>query len=461
LSASTADKYSLIEGGIVKKLFFVAAPLIMTQVLQMAYNLTDMFWLGRLSSYAVAASGTVGLFLWLAMAFLIFGRMGAEIGVSQSLGKGDRDKALAYAQNALIVGAIMGVALAVVFISAQGLLIGFFQIQEENVARYAQDYLAIVSLSLPMAFVASAIMGIFNGVGNSRTSLVIGGVGFLLNMILTPILIFFADLGIIGAAAATVIAHSAAMTLALVLLMRYKNRPFEAFKIKISPDRDILRQIFKWVTPISVESFLFTFLTMLASVLIISFGAGAMAASRVSTQIESLTWLIAGGFASALTAFTGQNFGAGKWGRISRGFKVSSLIMACWGLTVGFILFFGGRFLIGLFIPDSPEIVEIGVEYLRILALAQIPSCLEGVAAGVFRGQGKTVPPSISSATSNTLRVVLAFFFVHFTDLGLTGIWIALTIGAGARGVWIYIWYVFYSRKVPKADGAAFSNTPK
>jgi len=418
----------------------------------MAYNLTDMFWLGRLSSDAVAASGTVGLFLWMSMAFMLFGRMGAEIGVSQSFGRGEKDKALSYASNAVFLGALVGVVIAVVFVAGRGLFIGLFNIPEAHVEQDAKDYLGLVSFAFPFAFIIAAVSGIFNGSGNSRVSLLINGFGFVLNMVLDPILIFAAGLGIRGAGAATIIAQASAACLALIVLKRYKNRPFEKIKVFKRFDRDIVRQIFKWVTPISIESFLFTFLTMLVAALIASYGAGAMAASRVGSQIESLTWLIAGGYASALTAFAGQNFGAGKWGRIRRGFSISSVLMAGWGFLVGFILYFGSTFLFKIFLPNDPDVVHIGVGYMRVLALVQIPACLEGVAAGVFRGQGKTIPPSVASGTSNAMRVVLAYILTHYTNLGLTGIWIAFAAGAGVRGLWMYIWYLFYSRGKPKTD---------
>ena len=93
-----------------------------------------------------------------------------------------------------------------------------------------------------------------------------------------------------------------------------------------------------------------------------------------------------------------------------------------------------------------------GIQYLQILALIQIPGCLEGVGAGIFRGQGKTMPPSIASITSNVLRVVFAYGFTYFTGLGLTGIWLALAISAAIRGTWIFIWYLLYSREMPKQD---------
>ena len=322
LEISRADKYNLVEGGIANKLFFISAPLMLTQVFQMAYNLTDMFWLGRLSSDAVAASGAVGLFIWMSLSFMFFGRMGAEIGVSQNLGKGDKTKALCYAQNSIFISITLGMALALIFFLGSEPFIGFLGIQEAHVANDARDYLSIVSFSMPMAFLTAAISGIFNGAGNSRISLIINGTGFMMNMILDPLLIFSAGLGIRGAGYATIIAHSTAACIALIVLLKYKNRPFEKINLFRRPEKAIIKQIIKWVLPVSIESFVFTFLAMLVTSIIATFGSGAIAASRVGSQIDSLAWLIAGGFASALTAFTGQNFGAGKWSRIRKGFRI-------------------------------------------------------------------------------------------------------------------------------------------
>ena len=449
---SRANKYSLVEGSIVNKLFFVAGPIIITQVFQMAYNLTDMFWLGRLSSDAVAASGTAGMYLWLSMAFFLFGRMGAEIGVSQNLGRKDIDKARTYAQNSIILAIISGIIISAIFIAFHKQLIGLFQIREAHVEREAAEYLLIVSFGMPIGFTSAAIMGVFVGAGNSRMSMMVSGFGFTLNMVLDPILIFTAGLGIHGAAIATIIAQSLTICVAIYVLLKSKNRPFDEFKFTFKPNMTIVKQICKWVAPVSLESLLFTVLSMMLTPLVATYGAGALATVRVGSQIESLTWLIAGGYAAALTAFTGQNFGAGKWTRINKGFKVSTGLMACWGLLVALLLYFGGGILFRLFIPNEPNVITMGIHYLQILALVQIPACLEGVAAGIFRGKGKTLPPSIASISSNILRVVFAYCFVFFTDLGLTGIWIAVAASAAIRGIWIFVWYTVHAGKAPKTD---------
>ena len=446
------SKYNLVEGSIVNKLFFVAGPIILTQVFQMAYNLTDMFWLGRLSSDAVAASGTAGLFLWLSMAFLLFGRMGSEIGVSQNLGRGDKNAARSFAQNSIVIAVVLGIIVAGMYIAFHEFFISLFGIQEAHVEKYAREYLAIVSFGQPFVFFTAAVTGIFNGSGNSRVSMLVNGFGLTLNILLDPLLIFAAGWGIHGAAVASVIAQSSMACMALFVLLKSKNRPFEKIKIFILPCIKTVKQIFKWVTPVSLESFLFTVLTMMLTPLVAEYGAGALATVRVGSQIESLTWLIAGGYAGALTAFTGQNFGAGKWTRINKGFRLSTGMMTAWGLLVSVLLFFGGRTLYGIFVPNEPAVIDMGVFYLQILAFIQIPACLEGVAAGIFRGMGRTVPPSVSSISSNILRVVLAYLSVHFTDLGLTGIWLAVALSAGLRGIWILIWYLVHSRGLPKTN---------
>jgi len=447
-----ADKYNLCEGSIVKKMLFVASPIVMTQVFQMAYNLTDMFWLGRLSSDAVASSGSAGLFLWLSMALFLFGRMGAEIGVSQNLGRGDKDTARNFAQNSLFIAVILGFTGSVIFVTFHEQLIGFFNIREAHVAKDASEYLAIVSLGFPLSFIIATISGIFNGAGNSRMSLAVNGVGFTLNMMLDPLLIFTAGWGIHGAGVATLIAQSITVIIAVIVLKKSKNRPFEDIKLLVKPDIEKIKQIFKWSAPVSLESFLFTVLTMMLTPLVAVYGSGALAAVRVGSQIESLTWLVAGGYAAALTAFAGQNFGAGKWTRIHKGFKISTVIMSLWGLAVAVLLYFGGGALYRIFIPNDPGVVTLGILYLQLLAFVQIPACLEGVAAGIFRGKGKTVPPSVASISSNIMRVVLAYASVTFTDLGLTGIWLAVTISAAIRGLWIFIWYLINSRNEPKTD---------
>jgi putative MATE family efflux protein len=451
MNASSGDKYSLTEGGILRKLLLIAVPIMGTQFLQMAYNLTDMFWLGRVGSNAVAATGAGGMYMWLSFGFLLIGRMGAEIGVAQSLGRGDKPAARSFSQNALLVGLVLGLAFGLVLILFKRELAAFFGFREVHVARDTADYLSIVGFSMPVTFVSAVAVGTYNASGNSRTPFLLNGLGLAVNVVLDPLLILGLNMGVRGAAIATVIAQFASGILMVSALAFFRDRPFERYSFRIRPDKKKILLILKWAIPIGLESILFCFLSMVTSRIEASFGADVVAASKVGSQIESLSWLIGGGFGSALVVFIGQNYGAGKAERIRRGLGISAAFMTLWGVLVTLLLFFAGGFIFSLFLP-GPEMLNLGVPYLRILAFCQLPMNLEAVGAGAFKGSGRTIPPSLASIVSNTIKPILALILSR-TSLGLYGIWVAVCATAILRGVWICLWYVLSQSTSPRKTG--------
>ena len=436
----SSERNDLTQGGILRKLLLVAFPIIGTQVIQMTYNLTDMFWLGRLGSEAVAASGSVGMYMWLSMSFIILGSVGAQIGVSQSFGRGDITEAKAVGRTAAQLNLFTGILYGLILFLFNGLLIGFFQIKEAPVAEAAREYLRIIALGIPFNFFATASTGIYNGAGNSRSPFFINAIGLAINMILDPIMIFTFGMGIKGAAYATVIAQVIVGTLSFLALKKFKARPFKEFSLIKKPDFSKVKMILKWSAPTGVESFLFCFLTMIISRMVAQWGADAIAAQRVGSQIESLSWLVAGGFCSALTAFVGQNFGAEKFDRIKKCFRLSTFAMIAYGVFIFSVMFFGGGVIFSFFLPEGGTVLAIGIQYTKILAVSQVPACFEAVASGFFRGKGRTVPPSAVSISVNTLRVLLAYLLSR-GSLGLAGIWVALSVGTGSRGILMYLWY--------------------
>jgi len=444
----SAKRIDLTQGSILKKLIAMAAPIMAMQVFQMAYNLIDMFFLGRISADAVAAAGSAGMFIWLSVAFFIVGSMGAEIGVSQSVGKKDLPMAKKYAKNAVLIALVLGIAVMVVTLIFPNQFMRILRIQEAHVVRYAVIYLQIAALSFPLVFLNNAISGVYNGVGNSKLPFYLKSIGLVFNIIITPIFIFTFDWGIVGAAVATSLGQAVSGVLMLMALKHPKLTPFPddfRFRQVLQPDLTVVKQIFKWALPISVDSALFTSLSMIIAGFVAYFGAGAIAAQRVGTQIESLTWLVGAGYASAFRAFVGQNYGAQQVDRLKKGFRLSASVMASWGVGVGLVMFFAATPLFSLFI-DDPEVVAIGVAYMRILATVQIAQCLEGVSASAFDGLGQTLPPTVVRITFNALRVLVAFFLSQ-TALGINGIWIGIAFGNLMRGAVLTSWYLIYSRK--------------
>jgi putative MATE family efflux protein len=449
----TLDKHDLTQGGILKKLLQVAVPIMGTTFLQMTYNLTDMFWLGRTQQAvaAVAASGLAGMYMWLGMAPMMIGRMGSEIGTSQNLGRKDIASAQGYAQDSARIALLLGILYGFVMIVLAEPLVSLFRVSEQNVFVDTCDYLRIVGLGFPFTYVSFAITGAFNGAGNSRLSFRANAIGLIVNMILDPLMILIMGWGVKGAAIATVIAQITVCTLFVLFIKRHRHRPFEHFRIFGRINTARARRIISWSLPIAAESGAFTVLAMVVTGMVSAwYGETAVAVQRVGSQIESLSWLIGGGFSSAVTAFAGQNYGARKWERIRKGYHISLSSLLAWEGLVTLFLIFGGRFIFSLFLSEPPEILDMGTTYLRILAACQLFMALEGACAGTFRGMGRTLPPSVCSIASNVMRPLLCWWFAQW--MGLNGLWLGVTVSAVLRGITIFIWFTLYVRKLPRAD---------
>lgn len=451
--AMTSNKHDLTQGGILKKLLQVAVPIMGTQLMQMAYNLTDMFWLGRTqqSVVAVAASGLAGMYLWLGMALMMIGRMGSEIGTSQNLGSGDVASSQGYAQDSSRIALMLGLFYGLVLIVFAKPLVSLFRVNEQNVFDNTCAYLRIVGIGIPFTYVSAAITGVFNGAGNSRLSFWANAVGLLVNMILDPLMILVWGWDVKGAAIATVIAQATVCALFVWFIKLHPHRPFEHFRILGRIDRARLRQIMRWSLPVAAESGAFTALAMVVTSMVSAwYGETAVAVQRVGSQIESLSWLIGGGFSSAVTAFVGQNYGARKWNRIRRGYHISLVSLLVWEGLVTLLLIFGGRYFFSLFLREPVGILDMGTTYLRILAGCQLFMALEGACAGTFRGIGQTLPPSLSSIASNILRPFICWWLAQW--MGMNGLWLGITISAALRGIMIFIWFTVYERQLPRLD---------
>ncbi|MCL2405490.1 MAG: MATE family efflux transporter [Defluviitaleaceae bacterium] len=444
-------KYDLTQGPILHKLIPLSIPIMATSFMQMAYSLTDMFWMGRLAGgSAVAAVGTAAQFLWLSMAFMVIGRMGAEIGVSQNMGRGDTQAAKSFAQNSFIIALVLGIAYAAVMITLSGPLIGFFRIDDPVVVHEARQYLVVSALSIPFLLAHNVITGCYNGFGNTKIPFYINSLGLVLNIIISPILIFVLGLGIVGAAAGTVVASVVNLSLKIWAIKFYSGRPFEEYAIFSKINWDRVKQICKWGIPVAAESALFTSLFMVVSRLVSEFGVGAIAAHRVGYNVEALSFMVGGGFAMAFAAFVGQNYGAKKWSRLHSGSRISLIVMAGYGVFVTIVLFVFANPLVRIFL-DCPYEIQMGGDYLRIVALTQLMFCMEGVAVGSFRGRGLTVYPSVVSISSNVIRVIVTYALAA-TALGITGVWIGIAVSMTIKSVWLLVWYWVNVRKLPKVD---------
>lgn len=443
----------LTEGNITSTLVKLALPIMATSFVQMAYNMMDMIWLGRVSTNAVAASGTAGFFTWLGTAILMIPKIGAEVGVAQSYGRDDMKSAKKYVKNTLQLDIFIALIYSLILIVFRHQIIGFFNLGDTEVIQMATDYLVIISFGLVFYFLNPVFSGIYNGSGNSSTPFKINALGLAVNMVLDPFMIMgigpFPKMGIKGAALATIIAQ-----FAVTAIFIYNNKGKSLFKdlnIFELPDKEYINTIFKLGLPASLQTGLFASIAMIIARIIAQWGPTPIAVQKVGSQIESISWMTAGGFSTAISAFVGQNYGAGKWGRIKKGYRKGLMIVGTIGVFATCLLIFGASPIFKLFIPYDKEALKIGITYLRILGISQLFMTIEIATQGAFNGLGRTIPPSLVGIIFNALRIPAALI-LSSTYLELNGIWWSISISSIFKGVVLTIWYTLLLRKMPDVD---------
>ncbi len=442
----------LLHGPIVRALFKLALPIMGTAFLQMAYNMTDMIWLGHLSSNAVASSGTAGFFMWLGMGIVLISKIGTEIGVSQSIGRNEPETAKDYVRNAIQLNLFLSVAYGLFLFLFRYPLIEFFQLGEATVVSDAIVYMAIIALGMPFALLNPVLSSVYNGYGNSRTPFYINMIGLVFNIVMDPLLIFgmgpFPDMGVEGAAWATVLAQ---LIVALVFVYRILllHEPLGRLNLRRAPNWAIMKRIAGYGLPVAAQSAMFTIFAILIARIISQWGPLPIAVQKVGSQIESISWMTANGFATALGTFVGQNYGARQWKRIIKGYFAAIGIMSCIGLAATGLLVFAGAPIFSFFVPEA-EAIEAGAVYLRILGYSQLFMCLEITTSGAFNGLGRTMPPAISSILLTGARVPAAIVLSSPGLLGLEGVWWSVSISSVLKGFVIMGMFAWIICRIPE-----------
>jgi len=438
-------RIDLTEGRITEKLIKLALPIMGTSFIQMAYNMIDMIWVGKVGTSAVAAVGTAGFFPWLGMALIAISRVGGEVQVAQSMGKNDVESTKSYIKAAIEVNIILAILYTVILLVFKNELIGIFNLGDVDVISMSKEYLIIVAIGMIFYFINPIFTAIFNGMGNSKTPFRINTIGLITNIILDPLLILglgpIPKLGVAGAAIATVFSQIVVAMTFIIMIIKTND---EYFKIAFFKNINFkyYKSLCKLGMPVAIQSGMFTIFSMLLAVIIASWGPVAIAAQKVGAQIEAISWMTADGIAVAFSSFSGQNYGANKYDRINKGFKITLAIGTLLGITNTLILIFGGKSVFTIFINESETITE-GAKYLKILGYSQLFMCIEIITAGAFKGIGRTYIPSIIITVLTGARVPLAYFLSRSEILGLSGVWWSISITSTIKGILMISVYLY------------------
>jgi len=419
-------------------------PIMATSFIQMAYSLTDMAWVGRLGSEAIAAVGSVGLLTWMTTSLALLNKVGAEVSVGQSIGMRDETAARSFATHNLTLSLIISLVWASILFSLAVPIVDFYELKS-HIAHNAVNYLRIVSTAFPFVFMSAASTGIFNASGRSKIPFTINGLGLLTNMILDPLFIFVFDWKTDGAAWATWIAQAFVFTM-FVYHLKIKQILWDNFRFFGKLKRIYTTRIIKIGLPVATLNTLFAFVNMFLGRTASTVGGHlGLMAMTTSGQIEAITWNTSQGFSTALSAFVAQNYAAQKIERVLKALKSTLFMTLIFGTICSLLFIFYGNNIFAIFVPEK-EAYEAGGLALRIDGYSQLFMMLEITLQGVFYGMGRTVPPAIISISCNYLRIPMALWFVSL-GWGLPGIWWTICLTSILKGIIILVWFLAIKKK--------------
>lgn len=436
--------YHLTEDAISSSLLKLSVPIIATNFIQTTYGMVDMIWVGKLGSGPVAAIGTASFFVNLALALATMVSIGSGVKIAQCIGANQQEEAAEYIKNGFIMSLILAILYTLIVFIYKDSFIGFFELGNDQVEKMAVQFLVISMIGVIFSIVNLLYSMILNSMGNSKTPFRVYMIGFIINIILDPFLIFgvgsIPGMGVMGAALATLTAN-----MTVTLLFWFNSKRYLSFGRITNWKSEKMVEVIKMGIPITIQRVTFIGISIIIAKIIVQWGAEAIAVQKVGIQIESISYMTIGGLQGAIAAFVGQNYGAKKLDRIHIGYKIALFMTIAFGIFTSLIFILLPETLFSIFISE-PDSIELGADYMRIIGYSQVFMCMELLTVGAFNGLGKTYIPPIFSITFTVLRIPMALLLSG--PFGLNGVWMSIAISSLLKGIILVIWFMFTLRKM-------------
>ncbi|MCU4975131.1 MATE family efflux transporter [Halobacteria archaeon AArc-m2/3/4] len=463
------------QGSILWPLLALAGPLTATQLLHVAYNLTDTFWVGRLGADPVSALS----FSWPLVFLLVSVGAGmtnaGTILVAQHTGAGNDDRLDHVAGQTIGFVGVLSVGFSVLgIVFAPQLLQAIGTTPGTAVHDLAVTYTRVIALGMPFTFGFHVFMSLLRGWGDTKTPMYLMVLSVGCNIVLDPFFVLgfadnplfdwvgldglqtwlftatgFAGFGVTGAAVATVLSRAVAAVVGLWLLFggRVGLHPTLA---DLRPTVSTVEQLVRLGVPGAIDQSTESVAAIVMTALVATAGTDAVAAYGIGNRFISLVWLPTVAMGMAVETVVGQNLGTDRDDRARRTVYTAIAILGTAFVAVGVITVWFAHSIVGLFItgPDADAVVDHGGTFLRIVAPTWVFMASYHMMNGAFYGAGSTrMAMGIGVTTHWGVRAVAAALLALGFGFGATGVWYAIAlsnvtaaiVGAAffARGRWL------------------------
>lgn len=401
---------NMTSGPITPQLVRFTVPLVLGNLFQLTYNAADSVIVGRLvGEDALAAVGTSNPLMTLAILFINGMCLGAGILVSTAFGAGDYGRLEKQVSTTAIAGGVFSLAFSLLCILLATPLLQLMQVPAE-VLPIASSYLRVVFAGLIFTFFYNFLAATLRALGDSQSALYFLMLSAVLNIFGDLFCIAVMGWGVEGAALSTV-ASEALCCLCCAVYIQIRVPVLRLGKKWLVFEPSLLRQTvsYGWTTAMQQGTVQLGKLAVQA--VVNTMGVSAMAAFTAASRVDDFAYTPQQNIGHAMTTLMAQNRGAGNSDRVRKGFLAGMRIEAVYGLLIMALCFFGADPIIRLF-ADDPEVVDLGVRFLRLVSLFYLfPSATNGIQGG-FRGIGKLQITLNSSLLNMGGRVAAAALLV-------------------------------------------------
>ncbi len=412
----SANVRRMTEGSPAKLIFFFSLPLMMGNMFQQIYIITDTLIISRtLGVSALAALGSTDWFSYMMISVIQAAAQGFAILIAQTFGAGDEKQLKRVYARATVLSVIM-----TVFMTAASLAmirpVMLFQNTPLTVRPLAEEYLGVLFAGMPAMMLLNYCSSVLRALGDSRTPLVSMVISALLNVGLDWLMVVQLHTGVWGAAAATV-----AGQLLAGLYCLYVMRSLDAIRTRKEDyrrDRKLDIELLKLSWPMMIQNLVISSGGIVVQSRVNTFALANIAGYTAASKLYGALELAALAYGFAMVTYIGQNYGAKKYERIFSGIHASLAIGIASGAVIGAVIYLGGHHIIGFFLNEEGQTaidaLAIGVEFLNLMALTLPILYVLHIVRSVLQGFGDTVVPMISGAAECIARVAMAVLVSRF-----------------------------------------------
>lgn len=397
---------NMTEGSPMKLIFSVALPLMLGNVFQQLYTVVDAQVVGKfVGVQALAALGSSDWLNWMFLGLIHGFAHGFTIPMAQAFGANDHASLRKYIGNSVVLSAVICVVSTVVALATLNPILNLMGNPME-IRPMATSYLRILFAAFPVVMCYNLLAGILRSLGDGKSPLYAMIVASLVNIGLDFLFVAGFHMGVVGAAAATVIAQVCSC---LFCMWRLSRIPFiRPKKTDFVPDKAICGELMRLGVPVSAQNAIIGIGGMIVQSVVNTMGVIFIAGYTATNKLYGILEIAAVSYGYATTTYTGQNLGAGKIDRISKGVRAANITGCLTAVGIAVLMGLFGKQIIGSFISGTPEevaqAVRIGCEFLWVMSIALPVLYILHVVRSALQGMGNTLMPMLSGIAEFVMR---------------------------------------------------------